>query len=448
MSADRRPGAGTPRLYNFPDFVQTTLPNGLRIVAAPFHRLPIVTIRIVVDAGAVSDAPDRYGEAYLTGNGLLEGSSNYSALQIASAIEELGGELSPDIDWNDTSIAVTVRSTDMRRALTVLADILHAPVFPEFGIARLRAEQIAELQQAQRDPRRQADDAFVRALYTPGSRFAFPEDGEIEVVRSLDVSAVRDVHARRYHPANTTVVVAGAVPPDDAVQAVADSLGSWRSPAAGRLEGTPVDRVVPLYGLHLVDRPGAPQTELRLGHGGLPRLHADYYAVSVMNAILGGLFNSRINMNLRETHGYTYGAFSSFDWRVDTGPFMVSAAVQTEVTGAAGREVISEIHRIRESLVSDTECDRATAYLAGVFPIRYETTAAIAAGLAAMRVFNLPADNFERYRDLIRSVTAAQVLDAAQRHLHPDKLQVVALGDRAAIESQLSGLAVRVRCCE
>jgi zinc protease len=185
-----------------------------------------------------------------------------------------------------------------------------------------------------------------------------------------------------------------------------------------------------------------------MGHVGIPRRHPDYFAAVVMNSILGGLFSSRINLNLREKHGFTYGAFSAFDWRVQSGPFMISTAVQTNATAPAIREVLAELDRIRETRISEDERSLAVNYLAGVFPIRYETTAAIASALAAMRVFGLPADYFETYRDRILAVTADEVLSAAQQHLQPSQLQVVALGEASAIEPTLTGLGrdvLRVR---
>jgi zinc protease len=191
---------------------------------------------------------------------------------------------------------------------------------------------------------------------------------------------------------------------------------------------------------HLVIKPDAPQSELRVGHVGVPRTHPDYFSIVVMNAILGGLFNSRINLNLREAHAYTYGAFSGFDWRRDAGPFVVSTAVRTDVTAEAIAEIITEIDRMRSTPVSDQELSLATSYLDGVFPIRYETTAAVAAALANQVIFELPDDYFDAYRAHIRAVTVKSVHDAAQHHLSPDRLQAVIVGD-ASTEEKLRALS-------
>jgi len=189
-----------------------------------------------------------------------------------------------------------------------------------------------------------------------------------------------------------------------------------------------------------VAKADAPQSEVRVGHIGLPRNAPDYLDVVVMNAVLGGLFSSRINLNLREAHGYTYGAFSAFEWRRGAGPFVVHTAVKSEVTGEAVREIMTEIDRMQRTEISEDELTLATNYLDGVFPIRYETTAAIAAALANLVIHDLPEDYYDEYRAHVRGVTTAGVLRAAQTHLHPDRLRIVVVGDPATIAGAVSAV--------
>jgi zinc protease len=193
--------------------------------------------------------------------------------------------------------------------------------------------------------------------------------------------------------------------------------------------------------VHVVAKPDAPQSELRVGHVGLPRRNPDYFPVVIMNAVLGGLFSSRINLNLREVHGYTYGAHSYFDWRRQRGPWMVATAVESDVTQPAALEIIKEIDRIRAERITAEELSLATSYLDGVFPIRYETTAAIAAALASLVVYDLPDDWYDAYRDQVRSVTSDDVLEAARKHLHPEMLQMVVVGNPASVRDRLEGTA-------
>ena len=430
-----------------PPFTRTRLANGLEVIVAPFYRLPLATIRVVVDAGATRDSPGRAGESFLTAKSLVEGTRQHSADEITAAIERLGGELDSQTDWNDLSVSTTIQASALADALSVVGELVRTPIFPESDVARNRSEQLAEREQARLEPRQHADEVFANVVYDSRARFALPEAGDSATIRGFDRSTVQAFHGTTFTPERSCVIVVGAVDADETIARVRDSFGDWV--AGSHADGSAiVDRPAGRTAIHVVDRPGASQTELRMGHVGIPRRHPDYFAAVVMNSILGGLFSSRINLNLREKHGFTYGAFSAFDWRVQSGPFMISTAVQTDATAPAIREVLAELDRIRETRISEDERSLAVNYLAGVFPIRYETTAAIASALAAMRVFGLPADYFETYRDRIVAVTADEVLSAAQKHLQPPQLQVVALGEGRAIEPTVTALdreVLRVR---
>jgi zinc protease len=221
-----------------------------------------------------------------------------------------------------------------------------------------------------------------------------------------------------------------------AEDAVRRAFGDWSTPPGHEV---PIDTSAmrATRSVRLVAKRDAPQSELRVGHVGIPRNHPDYFPVSVMNAILGGLFSSRINLNLRERHAYTYGAFSGFEWRRHAGPFAVTTAVKSEVTADALGEIVGEIERIRRDPVTESERTLAIDYLVGVFPIRYESTAAIATALAARLVHDLPADYFDTYRDRVAAVSAADILEVARQHLHPDALQVVCVGNPDAVRGPL-----------
>lgn len=443
MNVRERPTPGPPRAYRMPPFTRSRLPNGVEVVVAPFHRLPLATVRIVVDAGATEDRPGRAGESVLTARSLVEGTRDRSADEITAAIERLGGELESQTGWNDLSVTTTIQAGAIADALAVLSELVQQPTFPESGVLRNRSEQLAEREQARLEPRQHADDVFASVVYDVQARFALPEAGDSATISAFDRSTVQSCHASTFAPERTCVIVVGAVDIEQTVTRVRESLGNWLG--SEHVNGSTIlDRAAQRSAIHVVDRPGASQTELRIGHVGIPRRHPDYFAAVVMNSIFGGLFSSRINLNLREKHGFTYGAFSVFDWRVQSGPFMISTAVQTDATAPAIREIFAEVDRIRESRVSEDERSLAVDYLAGVFPIRYETTAAIASALAAMRVFGLPPDYFETYRDRILSVTADQILSAAQQHLHPERLQVVALGEASVIEPTVASLGREV----
>jgi predicted Zn-dependent peptidase len=437
---DGRPPAGPPRPYHFPRFARRTLPNGLRLVVAEVRRLPVVSAVAVVDAGAVCDPAGRDGLALLAARALTEGTATMDAVQLTQRLESLGTALDAGADWDATIVSLTAMADRFPDAVAVLAEVLMAPAFPERELERLKAERLADLLQLQTEPRGLADEMFARFAYADGSRFGRPDGGSATSVPTITRDDVVRFHAERFRPGATTLVVAGDVSLDEVARLAEQAFGGWQGAAAPApaVDDRPATRE---RRVHLVAKADAPQSELRVGHVAVPRGTPDYFPLVVMNAILGGLFNSRVNMNLREEHAYTYGAHSSFDWRRAAGPFLAWSAVQSDVTAAAARELVREIERIREEPVRPEELSLATSYLEGVFPIRYETTSAIASALASLVLYGLPEDYFDAYRDRVRAVTAADVQQAAARHLHADALQLVVVGDPAAVRGSLEALA-------
>ena len=414
------------------------MPNGVRVVAVPVRRLPLVTVLALVDAGASADPIGADGVAALTARALVEGTSSYDGAALAERFERLGTTFEAAADWDSTVARLTVTPDRLDGAFALFADVLRAPTFPDADVLRLRDERLADLQHQLAEPRGLADRRFTGALYAPNSRYARPAGGGARSVARLEASETRTFHATRYSPATTTLIVVGDIASDAAHALVEAHFGDWHlTPGTSLPIGTAAAggrRVV------IVEKPGAPQTELRIGHIGVSRSHPDYLAIVVMNAILGGLFSSRINLNLRERHAFTYGATSGYDWRRAAGPFVVSTAVKSEVTDRAVEEILREFDAIRELAPSADELALATDYLAGVFPIRYETTAAIAGAIAGATVFGLPEDWFRTYRDRVRGVTSVDVLAAARAHVDPLRALILAVGDPAVIEPLLRRL--------
>ena len=439
MTTIARPLPGPSRPYQFPGFERITLPNGLELIIAPVRRLPLVTMRFVLDVGARQEGREVAGVASLTAAALAEGTERLDAGALAEEFERLGGSLSSYATWDATHVRTTVMSNRLAPALSLLSEVVRTPAFAPREVGRLKEERLAELLELKSEPRGLADERFSSSLYKSSSRLSIQEGGSQRTVRQLSVSDCQEWHAAQFAPASTALVIAGDVDVDEVLKLMNDGLADWRQapPLPARVDDTP-DREY--ASVRLLDRPGAPQSELRLGHVGLRRSHPDYFAVVVMNAILGGVFNSRINLNLRERNAFTYGAFSSFEWRRDAAPFWVSTAVATPVTAPAIREVISELDRMRSGPPSDDELTLSTSYLDGVFPIRFETTDAIAGALASLRTLQLEDDFYDTYRDKVRGVTAEDVTRAAQRHIHLDKLQVLAVGDRAEVEPLMGDL--------
>ena len=438
--AETRPSATKPREYQFPRFERRRLSNGTSLVVAPAHKLPLVTLLVLVDAGAVADPDGKDGLAVLTARAIAEGTRSADGAALVERFERLGTALETSADWDAAILRLTVLRERLEEALALLGEVLVFPAFPEREVERLKQERLAEILQLRAEPRGLADEMLGRFLYAEGSRYALPEGGSPASVEQLTSGDVARFYRQRYRPRSTTLIFAGDITVDDAEALATKALGRWIGdpvpPVSIDIEPRFTERRV-----HVVSRADAPQSELRVGHMGPPRSHPRYFSATVMNAVLGGLFSSRINLNLREVHGYTYGAFSGFEWRRGPGPWAVSTAVRSDVTDAAARETIDEILRIRKQMITLEELSLATSYLDGVFPIRYETTVAIAGALANLHLYGLPDDYFDTYRGRIRAVTASDVLESAAKDLDPDRLQLVVVGDPAIVRAPLERLA-------
>lgn len=258
-------------------------------------------------------------------------------------------------------------------------------------------------------------------------------------VSKISRDDVRAFYQRGYSPAATTIIIAGDVSIDEGIGLAESAFAGWTG--AGSVSRPRFDAAARTgRAVEIVGKQDAAQSELRIGHVGVPRTHEDYFDIVVANAVLGGLFSSRINLNLREAHGYTYGASSYYDWRRQAGPFVISTAVQSEVTGEAIAETLKEIDRMRAEEITEDELTLATSYLSGVFPIRYETTASIASALASLVTFKLPRNYFDVYRARIAGVTSASVLKAAITHVKPEELQIVVVGNPDVIREPVEAL--------
>ena len=436
-----RPAPRAPRPYQFPPFEKRALANGMQLVIAPVSKLPVATVLTVIEAGATMDPAGRDGLAQLTARLLPEGTARSTGAEFAERLERLGASVDAHADWDVGVARVTVLTEHLDAAMDLFGEMLRTPAFPEREVKRLKAERLAELLQIRAEPGALADEMFAHFAYEPASRYSRPAGGAIRDVEAITRDDVERFYEARYRPAGMTLIAAGDVTADQIEQLARETFGNWGGTPA-QAETTSDTPARQTRAVHIVAKADAPQSELRVGHPGIPRNTPDYFPTVVMNAVLGGLFSSRINLNLREAHGYTYGAFSGFDWRRRAGPFAVDTAVKTGVTDAAVREILNEIDRMRAEEIRPDELSLATSYLDGVFPIRYETTDAIAAALGNLVIYGLPDDYFDRYRERVRSVTASDVLAAARAHLHPDRMQIVTVGDPGVVRAPLEKLGI------
>jgi len=438
-----RPSPGQPRAYDFPRFERTVLSSGLQILAVHVPGRPLISANLVIRRGGSDEPAEFAGATVLAARAMSEGTERYPGVELLEASERLGATLHVEAGWDAFFASVEVVAARLGAALELLSELVQRPTFPATDVARLRDERLNDLLQVRADPRRRVDQAFVSTIFRGDSPYARPLGGDEATVPLLTPDVLRNVHRDVLDPRQAAFIVGGDLSGMDLPRIVESALGALaQSPAANTLPGatspspqtgSAVDhRIVRFY-----HRPGSVQTELRIGHVGLSRRTPDFHAVQIMSAILGGLFNSRLQMNLREEKGYTYGIGAGFDMRRGAGPFSVRSAVQTAVTVPAISEILSELDRIRESDVTPVELAAARDYLVGVFPLRFETPGAVVAALGGLFIHSLPDDELARYRREMEAVTIADVRKAAQDHIRTDELAIVAVGDADAVGAEL-----------
>jgi zinc protease len=432
-----RPTPGTPRPYDFPAVDRTRLANGLSLAVIHLPGRPLVSATLVLRNGAADEPDGEGGATVLAARALTEGTERYDAIALVEAGERLGASLHAEAGWDAMSIGVDVPATRLEAALELLAEVALHPTFPESEVERLRDERLNDLLQAEADPRRRADEVFAATIYSGGSPYRRPSGGLKPTVERLDAARLRAAYHRGLDPARATLIVGGDLSGID-VAAIADRLlGGWGAAyGAGPTGSIVAESAVRERFVRVIHRPGSVQTEIRIGHVGLPRRIADFHALSVMGAILGGLFNSRLNTKLREEKGYTYGAGAGFDLRRAAGPFAARAAVNTEVTIPAIADMLAELDRIRTAPVEPAELKAARDYLVGVFPLRFETPGPVVGALAGLAVHDLPDDELTRYRPAIEAVTIEAVL-AAAGHIRTAQSALVLVGDADAFGAEL-----------
>ncbi len=425
-----RPVPGPPRPYSFPPFERHRLANGLAVLTVHLPGRPLVSASLLFRTGAADEPAAEAGATVLAARALSEGTERYDAIALTEAAERLGATLHAEAGWDALSAAVDVPAARLEPALELLAEMVAHPTFPEREVERLRDERLNDILQARADPRRRAEEGFIETIYTARSPYHRPAGGIAGTVERLGPVELRGTYERGFDPQLMTLVVAGDLAGLD-LPAIAERLfGSWTARPGALPPGEIVaESAVRRRFVRLYHRPGSVQTEIRIGHVGLPRRIPDFHAVTVMSAILGGLFSSRLNMKIREEKGYAYGAGAGFDLRRGRGPFSARAAVNAEVTVPAIADILVELERMRDEPVTEVELAAARDFLVGVFPLRFETPGPVVGALAGLVVHELPDDELARYRPGIEAVTVEDVLAAARAHLDLEHSAIVLVGD-------------------
>jgi predicted Zn-dependent peptidase len=446
MAVDRSrlPVPGPPVSFTFPDVRRRTLDNGLRVATIEHHEVPLITCFVLMPVGSSQDPDARPGLAAITGDLLDEGSGDLDALQMHEALGRLGAHLDTEIGADATLLELTTLRQHAPRALELLASMVAAPRLERQDFDRVRELRLNRLIQLRDMPPALADRVFTQLLY-PGHPYGHLPIGTEESLRALTLDDVIAFHRRTCQPALGTVIAVGDASHDELVSLLDAAFGGWKPGAAEQAGLVDVSSIeVPAAGdgrLATVHRPGAAQSELRIGHVGLRRGTPDYHALLVLNMILGGQFVSRINMNLREDKGYTYGARTSFEFRRGPGPFLFQTSVQSDVTAAAIREVIDELQGIRgDRPVTAQELELGRAALTRGYPRNFETAEQIGRAAVQLALYSLPDDYFTTFVPKVLTVDEADVTRVARAHINPDRLLTVVVGDQEKVGATLAAL--------
>jgi zinc protease len=432
------PKPGPARALQLPTPETFKLANGLTVIHNERPGLPVVAATLVFRTGSEANPPDKPGLANFTAAVIDEGTKTRSALQLADDVAQLGASIGTASSMDTSSVSVRSLKKTFPQALEIAADVVLNPTFPAEEIERQRKSRLGTLVQMRDNPQQVVGIAMSAALYGASHPYGYPEIGTEASNKAMTRDDMLTFWKQNYVPNNAALVVAGNVSLAELKTLAEKTFGSWQSgTAANTKSGAPSTTQARIV---IVDKPGAQQTQLRVASIGVPRSTPDYDALEVMNNILGGLFSSRININLREKHGYTYGAGSQFVYRRAAGPFLIGGGIRTDVTAPAVSEIFKEVQRMISDPIAAEELALSKDSLVRSLPGLFEESPSAAATFANLFVYDLGLDYYARFPARVNAIDVAAVQQAAKKHVVPDKLIVVAVGDRAKIEPALRKL--------
>ena len=429
-----------PRMV-LPAVASSRLVNGIALRVVPQHELPLVQVTMTVAGGSRLDGAEP-GIASFMSRMLTEGAGGKNANTLQSELAFLGATLSAGTTWDAFVVSLNVPKRSLGAALDLMADVVQRPAFASTDVRRQRALRAAGILQRRDQPNALASLAFNAIVFPAGHPYHNPADGDSASTARLDSARIRAFHARTFVPSRAKVFVVGDVEAAEAATLVGSRFGTW-SAGAQPVAMQPVTvgaRRNAANTILLIDKPGAAQSVISIGAPGVSRLSADYAALVVMNTLLGESFSSRLNSNLRETKGYTYGIGSQFDWSPVPGAFRIGSGVRTDVTDSSLIEIFREVKLLQDTRVDATELARGKAYVALAVPGDFETNGQIAGQLVGLDAFGLPLTSISEFITKVNLVTAADVQRVARTYLPANRATIVVVGDLAKIRAGIAAL--------
>jgi zinc protease len=413
-----------------PKAQEATLKNGLRVLVLENHKVPLFSMQMVILSGGLSDPADQRGLASFTASLLREGTAKRSSKEISEQVDSLGATLNANASVSSFTSTVTASGLvdNLDQLLEIFSDVVRNPKFPADDVEKFKSRTLASLQFLRSNPTYLAQERFNRAIY--GNHPAALVTAPPESLRRTTVADLTQFHSGHYRPNNAMLTIVGDVKLKEVLPKIERSFGDWQRGDVSQVT-IPAVQAQPDARIYLIDRPGSVQTVLHLGNLGIQRTDPEYFPLLVMNKVVGGDAAARLFLNLREEHGYTYGAYSSFGTSKYPGTWLANSSVRTEVTEGAMREFMYELKRIRSVPVETVELENAKRALTGSFALSLEDPQALLQSIVTQKLYNLPADYWDSYPQKVAAVTAADVQRVAQRYVDLDHLQIVAVGDAA-----------------
>ena len=440
------PGAAPSPTFSPPVPTRATLSNGMKVVLVEKPGLPAVAQGLLLRAGGITDPADKPGIASLTATMLAEGTTTRSSRQISDEMEFLGSQLRASASREFATISTETLTSHWQHALEILADVVQNAIFPANEFDRVRSERLTDLSRIADSPQAIAGRASQALLFGTGTRYGHPVSGTEAAIKGLTRDDLASHHAANYSPEGATLILVGDISRDEAVKQAEGAFGGWRSSdatdSAGNADGMPDDGTTTIY---IADKPGAPQSVIRSGYLTVPRHHPDYLALNLLNYILGGQFSARLNMNLRQDKGYSYGYMSGIDWLTGPSALTAGGSVQTEVTKESVAETIKEFEEIRSARpVTQEEFDDAVNGILRGLPNQFETHGQVLNQLVRLVAFDLPDDYFGTYAEEVGNLTLADIHRVAEEHIKAGALKIVVAGDAASVEPAIRELGYPV----
>jgi zinc protease len=441
----KEPTGGAEPAFAAPKIQKDKLSNGAEVWLVENDKLPLIQTNIVFKGGWSVEPSDRPGASSLTAELLDEGTKGRSSLQIADEAKSMGANLTSSSSFDGASVSLNVLKKYLDRGLGLMSDVLVNPVFPQAELDRQKQMYLGRIAQENKQPFTVAMKTFLKTMYGPNHPYGRPQTGSgtEASIKAITRDDLVKYYTANYVPSNATIIVSGNISMADAKAALEKALKGWTAtgtaPTAQLSEPPPMTATKVV----IVDKPGAAQSAIIVGQAGIKRSAADYMPVTVMDNVLGSQFTSRINMNLREDKGYTYGAYATFPARKGTGPFVAYAQVQTPNTKESVSELVKELRGITSTRpLTDSEVVEAKNNLIKGFPSDFETIGGVAGSMASMAMYGLPTSDWDTYVSRVNAVDLAAANKAAKDHINPDALLIVVVGDRAKIEEGLKSLNI------